>query len=231
MLTDFFEKYKKQCIWAAVALGVILLILYLHAILRPGLWYRDTFLYQQKDGAFDGSRGSVHYRMEISPMDGGKEILFSVNDQQRRYQIHTAPENARIFEDGVPVFSGKVLNPDLGILEDENGELVGFGVTVTFSNALPEISDLFPSLSQLYQWAVGENHEHRGQPVVLLCVAVLAIILAVDIIFPDFFYFLRHGLEVDGGEPSDIYRFNQKIGRGAMAVGILIFLALGFTGP
>lgn len=231
MLTDFWEKYKKQCLWAAAVLVVLLLGLYLHAILRPGLWYRDTFLYQQKDGLFDGSRGALHYRMEIFPTEGGKEILFSVNDRQRRYRIQTDPENTQIFEDGVLVFKGQCFNPDLGLLVDENNDFVDFGVTVTFSNAPPEAEDLFPSLSQLCRWSMSEELEHRGQPMVLLCVAVLAIVLTVDITFPDFFYFLRHGLEVDGGEPSDFYRFNQKIGRWAMAVGILIFLALGFTGP
>lgn len=53
--------------------------------------------------------------------------------------------------------------------------------------------------------------------------------LALDIIFPDLFFLLRHRLEVDGGEPSAWYREMQIFGRYACAVIIVVLLICSFT--
>ena len=47
-------------------------------------------------------------------------------------------------------------------------------------------------------------------------ILLFAVILVLDIKFPNLFWILRHRPEVDGGEPSDWYYFGQKIGRGAL---------------
>lgn len=234
MLADFFGKYKKQWIWAAAALGVLLLGLYLHAMFRPGLWYGDAFLYRQADGSFSGSDPYAQYRMEIASVADGKAITFSVNGREKHYQITTDPDHAEIWEEGVPVFRGHAYRSgDTYLLVDENNEPVSGVHLVVMDPAWepPTEEQLFPVHSQLYSWAMADDWETRGYPVVLAGVAVLLIILYLDVAFPDLFFGLRHGLEVDGGEPSEFYRFNQKIGRGAMIVGILIFLIIGFVGP
>lgn len=229
MLMERLRERKTLRILLGVAVGAVILALYLSAMFRPGLRYFDTFLYQQKDGSFSGADGDVRYRMEMSPAEGGKEILFAVNDLTHRYQIHTDPTDVQIFRDGSLVFRGTNSNTaGTGLLLDENGRFVDVGVAVTMGNVTPDPSKLFPSLSQLYCWAATEPVENHGEPIALLYIAVIAIALILDIVFPDLAYYLRHGLEVDGGEPSDFYRFNQRLGRIVGVIGILVIMIMSW---
>ena len=79
----------------------------------------------------------------------------------------------------------------------------------------------FPSYGQLYTWAVSDRCDTFGSPIFLLPLLLLAACLAVDIRFPNFFFLMRHGLEVDGGEPSDWYRAGQKFGRVVLVLAML----------
>ncbi len=114
------------------------------------------------------------------------------------------------------------------VLVDDNGSTAN-EITVTAGNEPPSTEELFPTLGMLYSWADGETADTRGNPWLALLILLAAALLALDIIFPDLFFLLRHRLEVDGGEPSAWYREMQIFGRYACAVIIVVLLICSFT--
>ncbi len=58
--------------------------------------------------------------------------------------------------------------------------------------------------------------------------ALLAVLLAIDIRYPNFFFLFRYGLHVDGGSPSESYRFGQKTGRIIDTIAIAGFIIASF---
>ena len=63
----------------------------------------------------------------------------------------------------------------------------------------------------------------------VMMLGLLAILLVLDVKWPRLFWTLRHGLEVSGGEPSEWYFTCQKMGRAAMALGIVLLAVASFA--
>ena len=114
------------------------------------------------------------------------------------------------------------------MLEDEDGQLIDF-ITVTAGGIKPTTDELFPGCTKLYTLATTLDMETRGNPIMILFILITALILVVDIVWEDFFFLLSHGLEVDGGTPSDYYRFMQKVGRVVLAGLIVALVIMTFT--
>ena len=228
-MAHFFRTHKKLCVASAAVLLCLLLAIYLYALLLPGIWYLDTFLYRQKDGSFAGSCSYADYNLRISPTAQGADIAFQVNDTPRHYQLIFSDTDSalQILEDGKQTFQGTVSRS--GLLLSENGELE-MDIRISYGNsyAPPEEDTLFPSKTQLYHWATAKNHDTRGNPYMLVVIFFFAVILAVDIAFPKFFFLVRHGLFVDTPEPSDCYLAGQKFGRAVLVLGILVCIVLSF---
>ena len=228
-----FKRHKKQSIVVGIILLVALLIVYLRALFLPGLWHRDAFLYWQDDGSFSGSDIYADYKMTITYFYYGADVDFSVNDVTKHYQIkydnNDLNRNVEILENGNTVFKGNAFGSGDGwMLLDENHEMVD-GIIVYTGNYVPAEDELFPGYTKLYNWAVSDKTNTRGEPYVLLLVLLFGVILFLDIKFPDLFWLLEHRLDVDGGEPSEWYRFSQKIGRVVLSAGVLICIILTFT--
>ena len=90
----------------AAALGVCL-----WAMCRPGLWLRDTFLYQQKDGSFSGHDSHATYFMTVTPTGEGAEVRFTLDNETRVYRICADAvgwdvPDVKIYQDGQLVFVG-----------------------------------------------------------------------------------------------------------------------------
>lgn len=218
----FFENHKRLCTVLAILLTAILAVIYLRALYAPGLWHRDTFLRRQSDGSFAGSSALTDYRVIITPADDGAELSFTANDETRVYRIYRsdAPfdRSVRVLENGEEIFRGKelILTDDYHALVDESGNLLGPLLAVE-GDIYPNTFDPFPALETLYNWAFSEKTDIRGNPAIAVCLPFILIILALDIAFPDLFFMLKYGLAVDGGEPSDLYRTMQKVGRFILA--------------
>lgn len=232
-MTEIFNKNKKLCIITGIALAVVLLILYLYAMFIPGLWYGDAFLYKQEDGIFAGSDIYADYTMNIKPADYGTDIDFSINDKTNHYQVKYDKDdlnrNVEILENGKVICKGQAIGNENNwfVIDDEMGS--SDMISVRVGNEIPTEEELFPNYSRLYNWAVSDKTDTRGEPLMLFVIAFLAIILFLDIKFPMLFWILEHKLEVDGGEPSDWYLFGQKVGRVVMSIGILVCVILTFT--
>ena len=232
-MSELLNRYKKQCIIVSIILAVVLIVIYLRALFLPGMWYRDAFLYRQEDGSFSGSDFYAEYKMVIAHTDYGTDIQFSVNDKTNNYQIkydeNDFNRNVEIAENGNTTFNGTAYGSvDSWVLLDENHEMPD-GITVRTSNDIPSEDELFPGYSTLYRWSVSDKTDTRGEPYMLFFIFLLGIILFLDIKIPNLFWILEHRLEVDGGEPSDWYRFGQKVGYVVMPLGILVCMIMTFT--
>ena len=74
---------KRNLIISGIS-GAVVFAAYLYAMLLPGLWYGDTFLYEQKDGSFAGSDYYAGYHMKRSTEGESTDISFSVNNKENQ---------------------------------------------------------------------------------------------------------------------------------------------------
>jgi len=236
-MAHFFAEHKKKLTIAAVAVMIILFFIYLYAFSRPGVWHGDAFLYLQDDGSFRGNDVFAEYEMQLTRGETSSQILFKVNDTVNSYNVlHTPITNSRywnieIIENGASVFKGETISTDPVMLMDENEKLdIHFSVSTGHDFFdVPTTDELFPTNAQLVNWIIDGTHEIRGNLVMLIMIFIFTLFLTLDLAFPRLFFYLEHGLDVIGGEPSDFFLFGQKIGRVLFAIGILVCVVLSFT--
>ena len=231
-MLEFAKRHKKPCIIAGIILVVIILIVYLKAVFAPGLWHGNAFLYLQKDGSFEGSDIYAQYKMKLKSARYGADIDFSVNGKTNYYQLKydkgDLNRNIEVLKNGTSICKGRAIGIENNyfVIDDKTGS--SDIVRVRVGNEVPKADELYPGCSQLYNWSVGEKYDRRGDCWMLFIIALLAIVLFLDIKFPMLFWLLEHRLDVDGGEPSDLYLFGQKVGRILMFIGIPVCMVLTF---
>ncbi len=203
-----------------VTCAIVLVAVYLVAFFKPGVWHRNAFLYREDPLTYSGMDEFAYYHLKVTPHENGANLSFTVNDTTRAYAVETSGDAVTIQEGETPIFSGKVLPfGDTYMLENENGELE-MPLTVIAAGVTPEEEELFPNVNQLYEWAIVREDGVRGDFAALTVLLISALVLALDLIFPNLFFYLSHGLAVDGGEPSGFYRFGQTVSR--VLLGLLI---------
>lgn len=237
MLTRIWKTYKKQCIIAIVALAAVLIPLYLYFMFQTGIWYRDAFLVEQRDGSFQGKKDGIHYVLHVTPTQNGAQIDFSVNGQSRQYEVVKTELDgipaAEFYENGEQVLEGTVMNLESNyylVINNEENVIDGMDIHIsTGGERDPE--EYFPKYGTQYGWTVmclEDSYDRRGEPMFLFFAALFGIPLFLDIRYPDLFFELRYRRYVDGDcEPSEYYRFWQVIGRVISAIAIIIFLWMG----
>lgn len=224
-MKEFFSRPKVTLITIAVILAVILSGVYLYAALRPGLWIRNTFLYQQKDGSFQGSDRNGQYALVIRHEGNTTTAIMTINDTPRVYKIFQGNAKVQILQDDAQVFVGTIT--DRGLLDSSGQPLLD--IEVYAENAGYTTEQLFPSIGWIYRCAHRQDLSTRGQPWALAFAWLFFLYFIVDICFPDLFFRLKYMWHVDGGEPSDIYRMRQMIGRAVMLIFIVVVLIMGFN--
>lgn len=224
---------SKMRVGAAGLAVAVLLAVYLWAALRPGVWLRNAFLYQQAEGSFSGRDLYGRYALDITSAPGETDVQFCLDDVPTRYRICTeaavgSSPSVKIYREEQLLFSGSAEGePGDAVLWNKNGGLAD-GIRVVVNGEYTQ-EELQPSCQWLYNVAVGGRRETRGDVSFLVPMALLAILLVLDVKWPRLFWTLRHGLEVSGGEPSEWYFTCQKIGRAAMALGIVLLAVASFA--
>lgn len=220
---------SKMRVGAAALAVAVLLAVYLWAALRPGVWLRNAFLYQQADGSFSGRDSYGRYALDITSARGETDVQFCLDDVPTRYRICTeSSSHVEIYREELLLFSGSAVGePGDAVLWNKNDGLAD-GIRVVVNGEYTQ-EDLQPSCQWLYNVAVGGRRETRGDVSFLVPMAMLAVLLVLDVKWPRLFWTLRHGLEVSGGEPSEWYFTCQKIGRAAMALGIVLLAVASFA--
>ena len=220
---------SKMRVGAAALAVAVLLAVYLWAALRPGVWLRNAFLYQQADGSFSGKDFYGRYVLDITSAPGESDVQFYLDDVPTRYRICTKnSSHVEIYREEQLLFSGGAQGEagDALLWKDSGGLADDIRVVV---NGEYTQEDLQPSCQWLYNVAVGGRRETRGDVSFLVPMALLAVLLVLDVKWPRLFWTLRHGLEVSGGEPSEWYFTCQKMGRAAMALGIVLLAVASFA--
>lgn len=220
---------SKMCVGAAALAVAVLLAVYLWVALRPGVWLRNAFLYQQADSSFSGRDPYGRYVLDITSAPGETDVQFCLDDVPTRYRICTEnSSHVEIYREEQLLFSGGAQGEagDALLWKDSGGLADDIRVVV---NGEYTQEDLQPSCQWLYNVAVGGRRETRGDVSFLVPMAMLAVLLVLDVKWPRLFWTLRHGLEVSGGEPSEWYFTCQKMGRAAMALGIVLLAVASFA--
>jgi len=223
---------RKMRICTGVLAVFVLLALYLWAALRPGVWLRDAFLYEQADGSFAGKDAYGRYALTIAPGSEETEVCFWRDGTPVHYRLKAeqtlgGASHVEIEREGRLLFAGSAQGePGDAILWKQYGGLADDIQIVVNGAYSPE--DLEPTSQWLYNVAVGRRRETRGNIGFLFPMALLGILLALDVKFPLLFWNLRHSLEVSGGEPSEWYHITQKWSRAAMAMCIAGLAAASF---
>ena len=213
---------SKMRVGAAALAVAVLLAVYLWAALRPGVWLRNTFLYQQADGSFSGRDSYGRYVLDITSAPGETDVQFCLDDVPTRYRICTEnSSHVEIYREEQLLFSGGAQGEAGDALLWKNSGGLADDIRVVVNGEYTQ-EDLQPSCQWLYNVAVGGRRETRGDVSFLVPMALLAILLVLDVKWPRLFWTLRHGLEVSGGEPSEWYFTCQKMGRAAMADNIVL---------
>ncbi|MBQ7875559.1 MAG: hypothetical protein IJ306_10490 [Oscillospiraceae bacterium] len=237
-MTDFFKKHKKFCTVVGIIIAVIVFAGYLFALFLPGYWYGDTFLYEKgypysMVQFFSGRdiKNDADYELTIAKDGKTTYMVFTVNEAERSYEITSDDSinhhpKVTIAENDEVIFIGTAKS---GFLFDENDELFEPPITVTYDAYEPTEEELFPSYTWLYGVSQNVKTEIRGEPIWLISIIIVIAVCVFDMKFPDFFWNLEHGLEVKGGEPSDLYRFIQKAAWVSAPIVVVIFMILTFT--
>lgn len=220
---------SKMRVGAAALAVAVLLAVYLWAALRPGVWLRNAFLYQQADGSFSGKDSYGRYALDITSARGETDVQFCLDDVPTRYRICTEnSSHVEIYREELLLFSGGAQGEAGDALLWKDGGGLADDIRVVVNGEYTQ-EDLQPSCQWLYNVAVGGRRETRGDVSFLVPMALLAILLVLDVKWPRLFWTLRHGLEVSGGEPSEWYFTCQKMGRAAMALGIVLLAFASFA--
>ena len=206
----------------ATAVSVVIFAVYLFLLFKPGFWYRDAFLYKQKapfEGieVYSGKDRELGYRYEMTMAKDGMKtyIAFTVNETERGYEI--VSDNSKnhnpaveIYENGELVFKGTSI---AGMLFDENEQPFVEIPEINFyvNGNVPE-EELLPTYNWLYEISQRRKPEIRGNVVFLPAIIIFAAAVIFDMMYPDFFWGFKHCIDVEGGRPSDYYRFIQKAG-------------------
>ena len=87
-----------------------LMILYLCAASRPGVWLRDAFLYRQTDGSFAGRDEYGIYALTVTAAEHETQAVFAMNGETIQYRIVTSSqENVQIYQDDRKIFAGQAI--------------------------------------------------------------------------------------------------------------------------
>lgn len=220
---------RRQILTAACVLGLVVIAVYIWLIFSPGVRYRGVFLSPQEDGSYAGSSLEYAYRLAVAPGSGETSIDFTVNGETRTYRVVRTPrengsgEEVSFYRDGE--FAARTdAWPNAGAYSLDVYAIDGY-VLETFSEGS------FPTFSQLYEWSAAFQTDTRGYPVFLLLFFLVLAVLILDIAFPNLFFYLQHGLAVDGGEPSGFYRAGQKLGRVVIAILLVLIIFWTFYPP
>lgn len=132
----------------------------------------------------------------------------------------------KIYENGTLVLESEVMSiGDYYVLLDDERGLID--VQATFSNSSKP--HVFPTYSQLYTWSMKEQYDIRGNIIMLPIIFMCFLVLFLDIKFTNLFFVINYCLMVDGGEPSELYRMGQKIGRIILGITIFVCIVLSLT--
>ena len=228
-------KKKLLNILCLVALGMVF-ILYFYAAFQKGIWYKNQFLYCVNENEWSGTVYTDTLTIRREKMDNKVFLYFTWGTESSKYCVFfdenaAYNESVKIYQEDTLLFTG-YYNPDSNVqilFDSSNNAVSMLDIVVTVNGAEIGASnipnDWRPSEQILFQLAMFDGPEFRGDMTRVILIFIVAFILLLDIVFSKLFFYIRHGLVVSDPEPSELYYFFQKVGRIGLCV-LIGFLML-----
>ena len=194
----------------------------------PGLQFRGEFLKRSvvnEITVYSGKCKGTELYISVTPLEDGAAVDFTAeNGWERGYVVSgwnsgmgkSPAEPVLVTDrDGAELFRGFLWSNDY--LMDEHGDIdlthSGFSVSITSTKQEEEgtWTDYEPSMLRIVKLAMAPSDVCRGSVGLYLLMLLLTVMLAVDILYPELFFQLKHCLDVRDPEPSDFYIAVQRL--------------------
>lgn len=228
---------KKKIFYIILALVTALIfIIYLVLMFQKGIRYDGHFLRRVEENHWEGNVYGLPMTITKTASDDNNIALtFSRDGETLFYSVvydeaASPKEQIKIYSDEDIIFTGYWAYRDW---ENKTGWLLdsldnaASSVTIVVNNHIDEDAWI-PTNSQIASIALLQVETLHGQPAMLLIIILFAIILALDIIFPKLFFYLRYSFAVDNPEPSQFYYQMQIFGRVILCFGIVCLMIMSF---
>lgn len=229
---------KKKIFYIALTVVMaVISIVYLVLMFQRGIRYDGYFLRKVTENQWQGNVYDLPMTITKQPSADNTEaaLAFTYNGETLSYtvlydEVASESERIKIYSDETLLFAGYWVTQasEMNILSSSSGEWE-YDVTVRIGNSYDE--DAWrPTNTQLVTIALENPEVFHAQPIMLLPILFFVAILAVDIIFPEFFFHLRYNsLMVKKAEPSYFYYQMQPVGRVFLCFGIVCLMIMSFN--
>ena len=218
-----------------LAVGVLLIAVFLWLATRPGISYKGEFLARQAENCWQGQVLGEETTVTWTDTGDGAVVRIVCESGEREYELAGDREKLVLYEDGEARFRGSYHD---GLLRGENGELiVGGTLSVTTTNGTYYIDDdgnqvrdsaLYLTDGEAIALLLLNKTCTRGEPAMAIGAGIMLLLLFLDLWFPEWAYWLNIGRWTrDDPEPSDWYYTNRTIGHILEGGLFVVFLAMG----
>lgn len=222
----------KKILVGLVALVLLAMMIYYPFLYQEkGIRVYDEFLRESHVGdqkvyrTIFHSEGSIEISVVHKSPDHSNVKFELPNNLFFEYDVYFLEDNKVVIEENGQVYFKGYYYKNRPFLMDENNEAY-LGEYIVHTSQDKVFNNRFtPSELVTVELAAGDLVRRRGRGDYLLIAFVNLFILVVDIIFPDLFFYIRHGLYTKDAEPSELYRGFQYLGRIVLAV-LVVFLLL-----
>ena len=236
-----FKAWLSERKWLMIITVIVaaLLLVYVWAAARPGIWLREEFLYLQAENCWQGEVEGQTLTITREETGDGAELHISCPSGERTYTVRgeAYEENGlTILQDGTEIFHGTYSG---GVLLDEAGEpydlfsmTFSSGGTTFYLDADDVTKELTPLDLRAYtavQLALFPWEDTRGKPWAALFAALMLAVVFVEACWPEVIFHWSVGRYIDrDAEPSELYSFQRVLGMVVCVIGAVIMLITGF---
>lgn len=209
---------------------------------QPGIQFRGSFLKQEirtENTVYYGHCEGEDTAIYVTDVDTSTCVQLLAGERSWTYYVFPweGATNDRAYQndtpivitdqDGKTIFKGYLSGGSYRYLIDENGEMDSdsFGVFVYtgYERKWPW-EGYTPSKQLIAELAIEPDLVHRGSIGLFAIILIAALCVAVDVLFPEFWFRLQHIMSVRDPEPSDFYIAMQRLGWAVWPV----LLAVGY---
>lgn len=232
-------RYQNTILALLAAIALVFGGLLFYNRTQPGVMFREAFLKRQVTpeytvyyGACKGEETAIY----VTPKTDGTlvQILAGAHRWEYIVSVWEGASHDRAYQNDTPVVITDVGGKELfrgylapnGYLIDEEGHLdPDFGIFVYTEYGNKNVWDDYePSKLFVTKLALEPEPAYHGSIGMYLLMLFAAFCVAVDILFPEFYFQLKYMFSVRDPEPSDFYIAMQRLGWAIWPV----LLAIGF---
>ena len=205
---------------------------------QPGIQFRDGYLKQEVTAeytVYSGICKGEDTAIYVTEKTDGTLVQILAGSHRWEYLVSSWEGSTNHYSGNKPVLISDVAGNEIfrgyltknDHLTDEQSKITpdSFDIYVYTEYGNKSVwDDYTPSKLFVVNTALGRNLDYRGSIGLFALMLIAALIFAVDVLFPEFWFQLKHMLDVRNPEPSDFYIAMQRLGWAVYPV----LLAVGF---